>query len=246
VTLASTITSARPTSLQTTARATGLWYLGIAVTGVVGFLLVRPEIYVEGDSATTLQNLTERDALARLGVLLEMGIVITQAGAAVWFYKLWRDLHAVAAVAIAAFGLVNAVAIMASGAFMATALAVAADPSLAPAGDAAGTVGLLFELSANSWGMGALFFGLWLIPMGWGAIVTGRFPRVLGWILVFGGVGYMLSAIIDYGLADAERALVEALTVPASIGEFWMIGYLLWKGIRSDAAVSLHPDDRAP
>lgn len=220
----------------TTARATGTWYLGLAITGMLGFLVIRPEIWIDNDPAATLAHLQDREGLARLGVGLEMGIVVTQALAAVWFYKLYRTVNHVAGVAVALFGIVNAVAIMASAVFMATALAIAGDPSLAPSGDAEGTVGLLHQLSSVSWGVGALFFGLWLIPMGWGAITSSRFPTPLGWLLVAGGVGYVISAFVEYALVDAPGFLVDALTFPASIGEFWMIGYLLVRGIRPMSA----------
>ena len=219
-----------------TARIAGAWYLGLAITGMLGFLLVRPAIYVEADPAATLANLQDKDGLARLGVVLEMAIVLTQALAAIWFYKLLREVRNVAGVSVAAFGLVNAVAIMASAVFIATALAVAQDTSLAPAGDAAATVGVLYELSISAWGVGALFFGLWLIPMGWAAITTARFPRALGWILVIGGVCYLLSSVVDYGLASPPGLVVDALTVPATVGEFAMIGYLLLRGIRPESA----------
>jgi len=198
------------------------------------------------DPAATLANLTEHATQAHLLVMLEMAVVITQALAAVYFYKLFRPINPTAAYATATFGLVNSVAIIASGAFMATANAVASDSSLAPGGDAAGTVGLLYELSASSWGMGNLFFGLWLIPMGWVAVASGRFPRVLGWTLVVGGVGYLLSGLLAYGLADAPSSLLEGLTLPASIGEFWMIGYLLLKGIRPAAPSTAAPSTVAP
>jgi Domain of unknown function (DUF4386) len=221
-----------------TARVTGAWYLGLAITGIIGFLLVRPTIYVEGDTAATLANLQDKEGLAYLGVMLEMGIVVTQALAAIWFYKLFRNVRNVAGVSVAAFGLVNAVAIMASAVFLATAVSVAHDASLAPAGDAAATVGVLYELSINAWGVGALFFGLWLIPMGWTAITTARFPVALGWILVIGGAGYLLSSIVDYGFASPPSLLVEGLAFPATIGEFWMIGYLLLRGIRPEPVVT--------
>lgn len=224
-----------------TARITGAWYLGLAITGILGFLLVRPAIYVEGDAAATLANLQEKEALAHLGVMLEMGIVVTQALAAVWFYKLFREVRNVAGVSVAAFGLINAVAIMASAVFLATAVAVAQDGSLAPAGDAAATVGVLAQLSTDAWGVGALFFGLWLIPMGWTAIATARFPRALGWILVIGGAGYMLSSFVDYGFASPPSLLVDSLAFPATIGEFWMIGYLLLRGIRPETGVVSSP-----
>lgn len=229
-----------------TARVAGAWYLGLAVTGILGFLLVRPAIYVEGDAAATLANLQDKEGLAHLGVVLEMGIVVTQALAAIWFYKLFREVRNVAGVSVAAFGLINAVAIMASAVFLSTAVAVAQDASLAPAGDAAASVGVLYQLSTNAWGIGALFFGLWLIPMGWTAITTGRFPRALGWILVIGGAGYLLSGFVNYGFASPPSLLVDALAFPATIGEFWMIGYLLLRGIRPESTVSTSPAPTTP
>lgn len=213
-----------------TARATGLWYLALGIIGMLGFLIIRPRIYVEGDSAATLANLVEHAGLARAGLALELALVVTQALAAVWFYKLFRSANATAAWALAAFGLVNAVAVMASAGFMAAALAVAGDVSLAPGGDAAATVQLMYHLSSNSWGVGELFFGLWLIPMGYIAATSGLMPKWLGRILVAGGVGYVLSAFV--GIGDPPAWLVQALPLPASVGEFWMIGYLIVKGVR--------------
>ena len=115
-----------------------------------------------------------------------------------------------------------------------TALTVALDPALAPGGDAAATAQLMYEMSGAFWGVGALFFGLWLIPMGYLVLASEWMPRPLGWILIGGGVGYILSAFVIYLVPDAPGSVELALTMPATVGEFWMIGYLLIKGVRSD------------
>lgn len=231
--------------LNRTARVTGSLYLGLAITGALGFLLVRPAIYVPGNPAATARNLVEHAALARLGVVLELAIVLTQALTAVWFYKLFRSLNPVAAGSLAAFGLVNAVAILGSAAFMATAAAVAADASLAPGGDVAATTQLLYELSHKFWGVGTLFFGLWLIPMGYIAISAGPLPKALGWTLIVGGLGYVVSALLSNGLAGAPRWLVDGLGLPATVGELWTIGYLLFVGIRTPTEASPARSSRA-
>lgn len=219
------------TDTARTARGTGLAYLGLAVTGMTGFLLVRPQLFTDSASETAA-NLADNPQLAATLVGLEMGIVLTQALAAIWFYRLLRDIRPVAAFATATFGLMNAVAIMASATFIATAVAVAGDTAIIGGADAAATVGLLTHLSDASWGMGTMFFGLWLIPMGWAAVATRRFPVVLGWILIAGGVGYVLSGLVDWSVADAPGWLVDGLSFPATVGEFWMIGYLVTVGIR--------------
>jgi len=216
--------------LVRTARATGAFYLGLAVTGGLGFLLIRGQLYVPDQPDATLAHLVDHEALARLGIAAEMGVVLTQTLAAVWFYRLFRSIDTFAAGCLAAFGLVNAVAILGSAALLGTALEVALDSTLMPAGDAAGTVQLMYLVSGQLWEVGALFFGLWLVPMGWLVLRSGWMPRPLGWILVGGGVGYVCSAFVGQLAPDAE-VVTGALTLPATVGELWMVGYLLARGV---------------
>ena len=207
-----------------TARTTGALYLALAATGALGFLAVRP-VLADPDAAVTLANLQEREALARAGIALELGLVVFQSLAALWFYRLFRGVDAFAAGAIAVFGVVNAVAVMGSAAFLATAL----EAAQGGAGGGAGTPQLMYEVSENFWGVGNLFFGLWLVPMGVCALRSGTMPRLLGRLLVLGGAGYVLSGFVSYLLPDAE-ALAGVLVVPATIGELWMVGFLLVRG----------------
>ncbi|HSJ71547.1 MAG TPA: DUF4386 domain-containing protein [Acidimicrobiia bacterium] len=221
-----------------TARVTGLWYLALAITGMLGFLVVRPQVWVVDDPSATFANLIADGGLARLGLVLEFGIVVSQAAVAVWFYRLFRGVNQPAAFALGVFGMANAAAIMASAVFLATAIAVAEGPAGSLGGDPVATIGLLTELSSNAWGVGALFFGLWLIPMGYIAATSGLMPTWLGRILVVGGVGYTLSAFVSYGMADAPAWLIEGITIPATIGEVWMVGYLLIFGVRRSDEVA--------
>jgi Domain of unknown function (DUF4386) len=71
--------------------------------------------------------------------------------------------------------------------------------------------------------------------MGWLVLRSGLSTRLSGWILIAGGVGYGRSAYVTYLLLDAD-ALANGLTVPASIGELWMIAYLLIIGVRTTTA----------
>lgn len=228
-------------TLTRAARMTGLLYLGVAITGVLGFLIVRPQLFAPDDAHATLANLVAHESLARAGVALELGMVVTQTLAAVWFHRLFRTVDSFASSGIAAFGLVNAVVGLVSAAMLATAVGVSVDP----VGDAAADVQVLYLVSDSLWGVGALFFGLWLIPMGWCVLRSGWMPRALGWILVGGGVGYVFSAFIRY-LAPDAGIVAEALAYPASVGEFWMVGYLLIHGVRRRALDQAPPTAPAP
>lgn len=215
-----------------TARWTGVFYLGVAIGGLVGFLFVRGELYLAGDAAATLANLVERSGLARLGTAADLTIVVTQALAALWFFKLFRDDHGFAAGSIAALGLVNSAVVLVATIFSTTALAVAGDPSLAIGGGQAPTVQLLYQLNGAAWDIGGLFFGLWLIPMGYVVVTSRRMPVVLGWVLMVGGAGYVIATYLTELAPNAPSALSGLLTGIASVGEFWMIGYLLIFGAR--------------
>jgi hypothetical protein len=220
---------------------TGLFYLGMAITGVGFYVILLPQLFAADDPNATLANLVTHESLARTVVAVELLLVVTQALTAVWFYRLFHTADPLAASGIAAFGLVNAVVGLVSAALLATAVQVAVDPF----GDAAATVQVLYQVSDNVWGVGALFFGLWLIPMGWCVLRSGWMPRAMGWILVGGGVGYVLGAFIRYLAPDAQ-VVAEALAYPASVGEFWMVGYLLIRGVRSQALDKAPPTVHTP
>ncbi|MFC8798385.1 DUF4386 domain-containing protein [Promicromonospora sp. NPDC057138] len=216
-----------PTLHPRTARTTGLLYLAVAVLAIPGFLIIRPMLFDPDSPAATLAHLIENESVARLGIGLELALVAVQALVALWFYRLFHRVDAFAAAALAAFGLVNAVAILASAACLGAALDTALAP---PSADAAGGTQLLYVLGGSFWDVGSLFFGLWLIPMGVLALRSGL-PRALGWILVSGGVGYIAGGFLTY-LAPAATPVAEALPFLATIGEIWMIGWLLWYSFR--------------
>lgn len=224
------------TTRRTTARWTGTFYLGLAIAGLIGFLLVRSELFVEADAGATVANLVERASLARLGIGADLTVVLTQALAAMWFYKMFRDDNSFASTSIAAFGLINAAAILVATALSATALAVAGDASLAPGGDQAATVQMLYELSGALWDIGGLFFGLWLVPMGFIAVQSKTMPTALGWVLILGGIGYVISTYLTQIAPGAPGVIEASLVGLATLGEFWMIGYLLVVGVREQGS----------
>jgi hypothetical protein len=197
---------------------------------------VRAQLFVAVDPQRSLSNLTQQEPLARIDIALELSIVLAQALAAVWFYRLFRSVNGLAAGSLMAFGMVNAVAILGSAALLATALEVAGDASLTVTGGAAATVQLLYVLSGHLWGVAALFFGLWLIPMGWLVLRSRWAPRLLGRTLIVGGVCYLVSAFVTY-LFPGGELIAQLLTVPATIGEVWIMGYLIIVGIRDHTTV---------
>ncbi|AXT55210.1 DUF4386 domain-containing protein [Aquimarina sp. AD1] len=216
-------------NLIKTARITGLWYLMMAITGILGFMVFHSQIFVSGNPEQTLTNLVELESTARIRLLLEFAIVISQALTAVWFFKLFKDNYEWEAWTLGIWGMVNALTIMISAISIASAIGIA-NSDISAMEDQVLLIQLLQHIISNAWGIGGLFFGLWLLPMGYIVVKSKRLPIWLGRVLILGGIGYLVSTIIRY--AGIDFSLNRFLTIPATIGEFWMIGYLLIFGIR--------------
>ena len=172
-------------------------------------MFVRGKLFVDHDAARTAANL--------------VGAALTQALVAVTFFALFRRMHRWAAASITAFGLLSAAALMTAAVFSWSAL----DAAL---GGSAHDAQLLYRLQGTSWDVGGIFFGLWLLPLGWLVLRTSPMPRLLGWMLLVGGLGYVANTFVHALLPDAT-GLADTLLIPSTIGELWMIGYLLWRGI---------------
>ena len=214
-----------------TARVTGIWYLLMAISGGLGYVVFHPQVFDPGAPQKTLTNLMDHENLARIRLLMEFVIIVSQALTAIWFYKLFKNINEWAAWSVGIWGTVNAVAIMVSAISMGAAIEIA-NHSSQTLEDKITIIELLSGLINHAWGVGGLFFGLWLIPMGFIVTRSKRMPLWLGRILVAGGVGYLLSTGIKY--FGIESSWTEYLIIPATVGEFWMIGYLLIFGIRPE------------
>jgi len=218
------------------ARLTGLAYAGMLPGAISGFLTIRPTLFDPSSAANTLTNVLAYGDLAHIGVQGLMTVILAQALTAVGFYALFRERSPVAAFGLAGFGLVNCAAILTGTAASWAALQIA--PSLAP--EQAPLLQALYLLEGNAWSLGNLFFGLWLIPMGLAARRSGEFHAgaVLGWLLVAGGVLYMVGALLSAVPEAVAAGVPDLCAMPATVGEVWMMGALILVGVRPAKAAA--------
>ncbi|HEX7816551.1 DUF4386 domain-containing protein [Dyella sp.] len=81
--------------------------------------------------------------------------------------------------------------------------------------------------------MASLFWGLWLMPLGYLAHASRALPRILGFLLTLGGASYVADVFCTllaphYG----DTALSDYMTTPAAIGEIGTGLWLLLVGVR--------------
>lgn len=87
-----------------------------------------------------------------------------------------------------------------------------------------------------------LFWGLWLLPFGYLVLRSGRLPRLLGVLLVLGGLGYALQFFGALVPGFAESAFVRHANTPAGLGEIGSCLWLLAFGARAGRAGAPQPD----
>ena len=97
------------------------------------------------------------------------------------------------------------------------------------AAHATAAVDAAFAASLQRYGHGlhiaSLFWGLWLLPFGWLVLRSARIPRVLGVLLMLGGIGYVVKVFGGLMPGFADSAFARYTTLPAALGE---IGSCLW------------------
>ena len=97
------------------------------------------------------------------------------------------------------------------------------------AAHATAAVDAAFAASLQRYGHGlriaSLFWGLWLLPFGWLVLRSAPIPRVLGVLLMLGGIGYVVKVFGGLMPGFADSAFARYATLPAALGE---IGSCLW------------------
>ncbi|MBG0820125.1 DUF4386 domain-containing protein [Planomonospora sp. ID91781] len=230
------------TSPKTLARIAGLLYLVLAVLGGWAELYVRGTVHVRGDAAATAANVSDHETLFRLGLAADILMATVFVLLGLVLHRLLHHVHARAAVTLMVFVVVGAGFILLNLVFHAGALLAATDPSYTAAPGTGGALTLLMlDLHDLGYILGGVFFGLWLLPMGYLAYRSSMFPTVLGVLLVIGGFTWIADPLILFALPDAPGAVRDVVAVPTSVAEFGLILYLLVVGVRLRGTPAAEP-----
>jgi len=179
-----------------TARIAGFLYLILMVCGIFSYMFVNSRLIVPGDTATTINNIMASESLYVSGIV---SWLISQTVFILLVYVLYKLLKPVnknhaflmvmfvlVAVPISFINELNkfAALLLLSGADYLTAFDVGQLQALVP---------LFLDLHEYGIHINSMFFGLWLLPLGYLVFKSGYIPRILGVLLMIGWFGYMLE-----------------------------------------------------
>jgi hypothetical protein len=231
--------AANDSSPKRLARIAGFLYLIVGIFGGFAVGYVTPMLYVPGDAAATTANVVANAGLVRIGVLADLLQATVFVFLALTLYLLLRHVHKNAARAMVVLVVVAATIECLDKVFQFGAVRVATDASYAAAFGATGSnalVLLLLDLHNYGYLIAQIFFGLWLVPLGYLAYRSGMFPRPLGVVLIAAGASYLVDMLAAFLVPDIRTAIHGPLAIPPTIAEVWMLGYLLIFGVRTPAS----------
>ena len=231
------------TSPKRLARFAGVLYLLVAIFGGFAQGFLYPKIYVAGDAVKTAGNLIANSGLVRIGVVADLVQATIWVFLALILYRLLQHVNKSAARAMVVLTAIGAGITMLNAVFEFEGLRVATGAvNLAGFSAAGSNVLAMLMVDVQHYGLliASIFFGLWLVPLGYLAFRSGWFPKALGVALIVGGACYLVDVLAAFLVPDFGKAIHGYITIPSIIAEVWTLGYLLVIGVntkKSDARI---------
>jgi len=221
-------------SLNKSARMAGFLYLMYMVITIPADALGRPPLIVFGDAATTALNIMASEWQFRLGITGDLVSAVFFLLAAWALYKLLKPVNQdfallflllnLGGVAVYSINLLNqfAAVLLLSGAGYLKAFQPDQLQSLAI---------FFLILHKNGYWIAQIFFGAWLLPLGYLVYKSGFLPKILGIVMMVHFVGWTLTTL-QFFLFPGFTAITYVTYPLGFISEFGLTLWLLIMGAK--------------
>ena len=234
----------RPTTRRL-ARVIGAAYLVNVIAGIFSLIYVPSLTTGHGNPAATVQNILAHEALFRAGIVAGLFCYIEFLLLPLLFYRLLGAVNRNAAVLMVVLAVVSVPLSIASLQHKLDVLTLLGHtPWLDALGMEQLQTQVMLQLSAYDHALliAQIFWGLWLIPLGWLVMRSGMLPRVLGVLLMLGGLSYLADFVGQMMIAGYNASVLsDNMTLPAALGEIGTCLWLLIAGAQPSRATTLHP-----
>jgi hypothetical protein len=203
-------------SNKNTARVAGLLYLLVVVFGVFALMVVRPALIVPGDAAATARNIAASESFFRLGLVSELVMYTCFLFLPLPLYALLKPVHKNLALLMVLFVFVSVPMAMLNtlNNFAALSLMSGADYLTVFTADQLQAQMMFFlDLYEHGYLIAQIFFGAWLLPLGYLVYKSGYFPKILGVLLILAGLSQLTSTFTSFLFPNYEGLIITILEV---------------------------------
>jgi hypothetical protein len=219
------------------ARIAGVLYLLVGIFGGFAEGFVEPKMYAAGNAAITAGNVVANAGLIRMGVVADLLDQTCFVFLALTLYLLLKHVNKSVAMAMVVIVALAAGITCLNTVFEFEGLRVATSAvNMAALGTAGSNALVLLLLDTQHYGIliAQIFFGPWLVPLGYLAYKSsGMFPKWLGVLLIVGGVCYLVDLLALFLVPDIGQTIHTFIVIPSAIAEISMVLYLLVIGVKT-------------
>lgn len=216
----------------------GLLYLLLVPLGIMGIIYVPEFLVVANDGAATVNNLVNNEFTFRLSILAALAIQVVQLLVAVALYDLLKPVNQRFAAYIVMYSMCAMPIAMINELFHVAILYLINSQTplefLQP-NQINDLIMWLLNLHADGIMIAHVFWGFWLMPMGYLIAKSKFIPSIVGWIILLGGVSYILDTIFWLILPNSNINLAGYF----GWGELVLALWLVVKGVHSERWLAL-------
>jgi len=223
------------TSPKKTARLAGFLYLIVAVCGMFAELYVNSKLIVSGDAAATASNIMANELLFRIGFVSNLISSACFLLFALVLYKLFKPVNknfvllfvflVSTSVVILCINMLNqfAALLLLNGAGYLTAVFNTSQLQALS----------MFFLDLYKYGylIAQIFFGGYLLPLGYLVFKSGFLPRIIGVLLIIAGFANLIDFFTQF-LFPSFAAIISPYVLLLTLGEIVFGLWLLIKGVK--------------
>jgi len=228
-----TTTKEKKKSIQGIARLAGALYLLIAILSIPIHILIPAQLIVAWDAATTANNIMASEGLFRMGIGIELVLLLCEIVLSILLYVLFKPvnktLSLVAAVSRLSMTAIHGVNLL--NHFIVLLLLGGAGYLTVFQPDQLHALVTLF-LDSYSYGytIGIVFFTLHTFTLAYLIFQSGYFPKILGVLVMVAAFGYLIDGFSHVLIANYKTGPVY-LALPIAIAEIAFPLWLLIKGV---------------
>ncbi len=215
------------------ARIAALFYVLMGLPAPFALIYIPRTLIVRGDAAATAKNILAHEMLFRVGIFGELFSAVAFILLALALYRLLSVVNKTQASLMVILVAISAAITFANVVNNIAALTLFRGDFLAALDKRQlEALGMLF-LGLHHQGLvvNQIFWGLWLLPFGALVMRSGFIPRILGVLLLVNGFAYVVISLTSL-LFPGHGSVVFNASLPALLGELWIMLWLLIKGVK--------------
>lgn len=219
---------------QRDARIAGGLYLLAGGLGAFSELFVRANIYVPNNPFETSQIMMQAASLFRAGMLAELAMAVLYLFLALALFKLLKQVNRTHAVAMVVLVVCCVPVVCVSVVSQYAALHTLLDAeylSVFSETQIQALSYLLFNIQKIGYLVAAVFFGLWLLPLGLLVFRSGFLPKVFGVLLISACGAYLLEIVLVIFKLKPLYFLFDFTMPVYAVAELGFIFWLLVLGV---------------